>query len=60
MDHFSYELMAKEKVKGFQEEGLRSQLVYRSGFSKLGFLNGLSRFTLTLLGILGILGLLGR
>jgi hypothetical protein len=60
MDHFSYELMGKEKVKNFQEEGLRNQAVHRSGASKLGFMNGLLKLILGLLGILGVLGLLGR
>jgi hypothetical protein len=30
MDHFSYEVLGKEKLRGFQEEGLRSQAVHRS------------------------------
>jgi hypothetical protein len=60
MNHFSYEVMGKEKVKGFQEEGLRNQAVYRAGLPKLGFLNRLPRLILALLGILGILGLLGH
>ena len=60
MNHFSYEVMGKEKVKGFQEEGLRNQAVHRSGVPKLGFLNRKPRLILALLGILGIFGLLGR
>lgn len=60
MNHFSYEVMGKEKVKGFQEEGQRNQAVHRSGVPKLSFLNGLPKLILGLLGILGILGLLGR
>ena len=60
MNHFSYEVMGKEKVKGFQEEGLRNQAVHRSGVSKLSFLSGLLKLIPTLLGILVILGLLIR
>ena len=58
MDHFSYELMGKEKVKGFQEEGLRNQAVHRSGTPKLGLFRGLPKIILLLLGFLGILSLL--
>lgn len=60
MDHFSYEVLGKEKVKGFQEEGLRNQEVYRSRVSQIGFLRSLPKLILLLLGILGILGLLIR
>ena len=60
MNHFSYELMGKEKVKGFQEEGMRNQAVHRSGVSKMGFLSGLPKLGPILLGILIILGLLLR
>ena len=60
MNHFSYEIMGKEKVRGFQEEGLRNQAVHRSGVSKLSFLNRLPKFILAFLAILGILGLLVR
>ena len=60
MNHFSYEIMGKEKVKGFQEEGLRSQAFYNSGASKVALLHGLPKIILTLVGILGLLGLLIR
>jgi hypothetical protein len=60
MNHFSYEVMGKEKVKGFQEEGLRNQAVHRSSRPKLGFVHGLSKLILGLLGMLGLLGLLVR
>jgi hypothetical protein len=60
MNHFSYEVMGKEKVKGFQEEGLRNQEVHRSASPKPSFLQSLPRLILGLLGILGILGLLIR
>ena len=57
MNHFSYEVMGKEKVKGFQEEGLRDQAVHKSGGSKM-MLSRLSKLILGLLAILGILALL--
>jgi hypothetical protein len=60
MDHFSYEVLGKEKVKGFQEEGLRNQEVYRSRVSQIGFLRSLPKLILLLSGILGILELLIR
>jgi len=60
MDHFSYEVMAKEKVKGFHAEGLRSQEFFRSGVAKPGLLGGVPKLILGLLGILGFLGLLLR
>ena len=60
MDYFSYEVIAKEKVRSFQEEGLRNQDVYRSGSPKPGFLRGLPKLVLVLLGILGILELLAH
>jgi len=60
MDQFSYEVMGKEKLRGFQEEGMRNQAVHRSGAQKLGLLPLLPKLILGLLGILGILGLLAR
>ena len=60
MNHFSYEVMGKEKVKGIREEGLRNQEVHKSGSPKLALVRGLPRFIIGLLGILGILGLLVR
>jgi len=59
MNHFSYELMGKEKVKGFQEEGLRNQEVHRSD-PHTSLTRGLPKLLPFLLGILGILGLLVR
>ena len=59
MNHFSYEVMGKEKVRGFQEEGLRNQEVHRSG-SPRRFIRGLTKFILAILGIMGILGMLIR
>ena len=60
MNHFSYEVFAKEKVKGFQEEGLRSQAYHRSGASSFSLLRGLPKFILVILGILGIVELFAR
>ena len=60
MNHFSYEVMGKEKVKGFQEEGMRNQEVHRSGSSTNALLRGLPKLIPALLGIIVILGLLGR
>lgn len=60
MNHFSYEVMGKEKVRDLQEEGMRNQALHRSGAPKFSFLPGLPKLILELLGILGILGLLAR
>ena len=60
MNHFSYDVMRKEKVRDLQQEGIRSQLFHRSGAPKLGLLPGLPRLILTLLGILGLFSLLVR
>lgn len=58
MNHFSYEVMGKEKVKDFQEEGMRNQAVHKSGVSKIILLNGVSKLIVGLLAILGFLDLL--
>ena len=60
MNHFSYDVMRKEKVRDLQKEGMRSQAFYRSGARKSDLLRGLPRLMLGLLGILGLLGLLIR
>jgi len=60
MNHFSYEVMGKEKVKDLQGEGMRSQAFQRSGAPKVALLRGLPKLLLTVLGILGLLGLLVR
>jgi len=59
MNHFSYEVMGKEKVKGFRDEGLRNQEVHRSG-THTRLIRGLPKLLLFRLGILGILGLFVR
>lgn len=60
MNHYSYDVMQKEKVRNLQVEGMRSQAYYRSQTSKRSLRNGLPKMILALLGTLGILGLLVR
>jgi len=60
MNHFSYDVLGKEKVRDLQNEGLRSQSFHRSGAPSLGLLRGLPKLVLGLLGILGLLALLVR
>jgi hypothetical protein len=60
MNHFSYDVMRKEKVRDLQREGIRSQEFHRSGTPKLSLSRGLPKLLLTFLGILGLLGLLVR
>ena len=60
MNHFSYEMMGKAKVKDLQAEGMRSQAFYRSGAPKIARLRRLPKLILALMGVLGILGLLVR
>ena len=59
MNHFSYELMAKEKIKDCMEEGLRGQTVYRSSSPKR-LVSSLSRLIFMLLGMLTIVEMLAR
>jgi len=59
MNHFSYEVMGKEKVKGFQEEGMRNQEVHRSSISR-SLLPGLPKLVLIVLSLLGVLSWLVR
>ena len=60
MNHFSYDVMRKEKVRDLQNEGIRNQSFHRSGAPKLALLRGAPKLILMLLGILGILALLVR
>ena len=60
MNHFSYDVLGKEKVRDLQNEGVRSQSFHRSGAPSLGPLRGLPKLVLGLLGILGLLALLVR
>ena len=55
MNYFSYEVMAKEKISGFREEGLRDQEVHKSGAPKRALLRGLPRLMLVSSTILGLL-----
>jgi hypothetical protein len=60
MNHFSYDVMSKEKIRDLQNEGINSQSFHRSGAPKLALLRGAPKLALTLLGILGLLSLLVR
>lgn len=55
MNYFSYEVMAKEKIRGFQEEGLRDQEVHKAGVPKRALLRALPRLILVSSTILGLL-----
>jgi hypothetical protein len=60
MNHFSYDVMQKEKIRDLQAEGMANQAFHRSGAPKLALLRGLPKLALTLLGILALLSLLVR
>ena len=60
MNHYSYDVMRKEKICDLQAEGMASQAFYRSGATKPGLLYRLPKLILALLSVLGILGLLVR
>jgi hypothetical protein len=60
MNHFSYDVMRKEKIRDLQSEGMASQSFHRSGAPNLGLLRGVPKLILMLLGVLGLLSLLGR
>jgi hypothetical protein len=60
MNHFSYDVLRKEKVHDLRKEGMTSQAFHRSGAPKFSLLRGLPKFVLTLLGVLGLLSLLVR
>jgi hypothetical protein len=60
MNHFSYDVIRKEKVRDLQGEGIRSQEFHRSAASKLGLRSSLPKLILGLLGILGALAVLAR
>lgn len=60
MNHFSYDVMRKEKIRGLQQEGMISQAVHRSGAPRVALRRGLPKLLLGLLGALGLLGLLIR
>ena len=51
MNHFSYEVVAKEKIKDCLDEGLRSQAAYRSGAPRLSIARNLPRLIPIALGI---------
>ena len=60
MNHFSYDLIRKEKIRDLQVEGLQSQAIHRSGAPKFGLLRGLPKLIMALLAILATLGSLLR
>ena len=60
MNHFSYDVLRKEKIHGLQTEGVNSQSFHRSGAPKLALLRGLPKLIVPLLGTLGMLSLLVR
>ena len=60
MNHYSYDIMQKEKIRDRQKVGMTSQSFHRSGASAPGLLRGLPKLVLLLLGLLGMLGLLVR
>jgi hypothetical protein len=60
MNHFSYEILAKEKISGFQEEGLRNQEIYRSVVPKRALLRNLPKLILASSTILSILVWMSR
>jgi len=60
MNHFSLEVMGKEKLKDLREEGMRNQALHMSSARTPGLRNALPRLILALLGILGMLEWLVR
>jgi hypothetical protein len=60
MNHFSYDVMRKEKIRGLQTEGMKSQAFHRSGAPKSRLLSRLPKLILMLLSLLGMLELLVR
>lgn len=60
MNHFFYESRGKEKARELMKEGMNSQEYSRSRTSKTGFLRGLPKLIVFLLGALGLLQLIIR
>ena len=60
MNYFSYEALAKEKIKDCQDEGLRSQAAYRSGAPRPSISHNLPRLIPIALGIWIIFELVAR
>jgi hypothetical protein len=56
MNHFSYDVMQKQKIRDLQREGMISQSVSRSGAPGPALLRAMPR----IVGLLGVLGLLVR
>ncbi len=55
MNDFAGEIMMKEKIKNFQQEGMASQAYYQSRTHKSGLLRRMSRIVFPLLVVLGLL-----
>jgi hypothetical protein len=60
MNHFSYDVMRKEKIRDLQREGMRSQSFHRSASPRSTLSRGVPKLVLALLGMLGLLGLFVR
>lgn len=60
MTQFFYETRGREKINGLRKEGMMSQAVHRSEAPKAGFLQGVPKFYLVIIGILGLLLISGR
>ena len=58
MNHFSYDVMRKDKIRDLQGEGLRSQAFHRSGARSRSLTGSVPRIILGVLGMLGLLILL--
>ncbi len=60
MNHFSYDVMGKEKIRDLQQEGIRSQDFHRSGAARHTLRPGPAKLILFVLAVLGVLEMLLR
>jgi hypothetical protein len=60
MNHFSYDVMRKEKIRDLQAEGMKSQAFHRSGAPKSSLLGGLPKLIFMVLSVLVMLAFLVR
>ena len=60
MNHFSMDVIRKEKIRDLRAEGVASQSFHRSGSPKLGLLRRVPKLILMILGVLGLLSLFVR
>ncbi len=58
MNHFSYDVMGKEKIRDLQQEGIRSQAYRRSGAAKNTLRPSLPRLIVFVLAVLSVLEIL--